>query len=349
MTTEININPLQFVYTIDNISEKTKDKGLCGLENLGNTCYMNSIIQCLSHTHWLREYFLLDTFKETVNDTKIQYIMVQEFNKLLRGLWHENAVVTPKSFFHYLQILSLKCGSGQFVGNNQNDSSELLVFILDCLNESLSKVYEFSNEINDTAAQKHWKMIFKSGLSPIVEQFYSQLHCTITCADCQHISYNYDPISILHLPIPDISDSIPTIYDCLDEFNREETLDENNQYKCEKCGNLSMAKRKEDIYKTSPYLIISLKRFNKNGTKNTKPVQFPIDELDITKYTIEKENKKYKLYAVSNHVGGSGGGHYFSYVESDGKWYECNDLYVKTLEKNRVLTNAAYILFYKLI
>ena len=65
--------------------------------------------------------------------------MVSELNKLLRGLWFDNAIVSPKGFFHYLQVLSIKLGGGQFVGNNQNDSSELLIFILDTIHEGLCK------------------------------------------------------------------------------------------------------------------------------------------------------------------------------------------------------------------
>ena len=346
---EVSINPLQIIYSEDDYTIRTKDKGLCGLENLGNTCYMNSIIQCLSHTQWLRKYILLDNYKENVNDNKIQYILFQEFNKLLRGLWYENAVVSPKSFFHYLQILSIKCGSGQFVGNNQNDSSELLVFILDCFNEALSKQMELEIYPNDLPAEKHWKTVFKSGISPIVTNFYSQLHTSIECNNCGHISYNFDPISILHLPIPDFSDRIATLADCLEQYTSVETLDDSNLYKCEKCCQLSNAKRKEDIHKTSEYLIISLKRFNRNGTKNTKPVLFPVDELDISKYTLDGISKKYRLYAVSNHIGGTGGGHYFSYIEKGGNWYEFNDIHVQTLEKEKILTNAAYVLFYRLV
>ena len=354
----VTINPLEFVFNEHNIKDKTTGKGLCGLENLGNTCFMNSIVQCLSHTKWFREFILLDHFRKTLNENKIQYIAINEFNKLLRGLWYENAVVTPKSFFHYLQVLSIKCGSGQFVGNQQHDSSELLGFLMDCFNESLSQPIqdEFIEQTGLTGkelimynADKVWHSIFKSGISPIVNQFYSQLHVEITCSNCKNVSYNNDPMSILHLPIPAIEDRVPTIYDCLDLLTNNETLDNENLYKCEKCDVESNANRQEKIYKTSEHLIICFKRFSKTGEKNIKPIHFPIDNLDISKYCVCQKNTKYQLYAVSNHTGGLNGGHCFSYIESDGNWYDFNDIYVHLITKEKVLTNSAYVLFYKKI
>lgn len=355
----IVINPQDIVFTKDTLKNKTLGKGLCGLENFGNTCFMNSILQCLSHTESLREFFLLDAYKETLHTDKIQFIMVNEFNKLLRGLWYENAVVTPKSFFQYLQVLSTKCGSGIFVGNNQNDSSELLVFMLDCFHEALSTSinYDFiektglsGDELIHYQANHSWHSIFKKSMSPIVSMFYNQLHVEIKCANCHEVSVSNDPISILHLPIPSIlAGQTATLYDCLDHFATGETFDNENLYKCDKCGVDSNANRHEKIYKTGEHLIICFKRFSKTSEKNHAPIHFPVENLDISKYCICKDNTQYKLYAISNHVGSLNSGHYFSYVESCGNWYEFNDIYVRGLEREKIVTNSAYVLFYKKI
>lgn len=345
-------NPLDFKYTSENIFEKTKDKGLCGIDNLGNTCYVNSIIQCLSHTDWFREYLLIDKYKETVNVDKIQFIIINEFNKLLRGLWYENAVVTPKSFLHYLQILSVKCGSGQFVGNSQQDSNELLVFILDLLHESVSRPNEhLITEDND--AGRTWFSMYKSSYSPFIENIFSQIENKVSCNKCGNISINYDSISILNLPIPN-DKSIINIYDCFNQFKAIEDLNEANQYNCSKCDCLTDAKREETLYKTSNILIISFKRFTKIGEmitqKNTQLVNCPIDNLDLSCITTHKTcPKKYSLYAVSNHSGSLNGGHYYSHIKKGTNWYLCNDMYIQTLNKDDVISDKAYILFYKAI
>ena len=348
-------NPLDFKYTSENISDKTKDKGLCGIDNLGNTCYINCIVQCLSHTEWLREYIFLDKYKDTVNADKIQFILINELNKLLRGLWYENAVVTPKSFLHYLQILSVKCGSGNFVGNSQQDSNELLVFIIDLLHESVSRANEHLITDDDDAGRT-WYTMYKSSYSPIIENFYSQIQNKVTCNKCNTVSINYDSISILNIPIPPPNErgTDTTIYDCFKQFTSIEDLIEDNQYNCTKCDSLTDAKREETLYRTSNILIISLKRFTKISEgitqKNTQLVNYPIDNLDLSSLVKHKScPKKYSLYAVSNHSGSQNGGHYYSYIKKGSNWYSCNDMYIQTLNKDDLISDKAYILFYKSI
>jgi ubiquitin carboxyl-terminal hydrolase 2/21 len=357
MSKEIKINPLSIEYNEQNIQQLTKGKGLCGLENLGNTCYMNSIAQCLSNTNELREFFLTNKFKKYEKLDVPHFIMVSELNKLFRGLWFDNAIVSPKGFFHYLQILSFKIGSGQFVGNNQNDSSELLIFILDTIHEGLCNPIETpfleqdcskmsAIEISNYNADKQWYNIYKSSSSPILDMFYNQQHSMITCTNCGFVSNSYDPSIILNLPIPISSNNI-SIYDCLDLYTKEETLDNNNKYKCTGCNNECNATKKLSIWKTAKYLLISFKRFQSDGTKLTNPIHFPVVDLNLKKYSENNLACKYNLYAISNHTGNTNGGHYFSYCKNGEKWYEYNDRVVMTMTNNQILTNGAYVLFYE--
>jgi len=357
MSRELKINPLSIEYNEQNIQSLSKGKGLCGLENLGNTCYMNSIVQCLSNTQELRELFLTNRYKNFEKSDIPHFIMVSEFNKLLRGLWFDNAIVSPKGFFHYLQILSFKIGSGQFVGNNQNDSSELLIFILDTLHEGLCKTVETPFLEQDTSkmsvnesclynANKQWHNIYKTCESPILDMFYNQQHSMITCTNCGFISHSYDPCVMINLPIPDSNNNL-SIYDCFDLYTKEETLDNNNKYRCEGCNNECNATKKLTLCKTPTYLLISFKRFQSNGTKLINPIHFPIVDLNLEKYSENNTISNYNLYAISNHKGTTNGGHYFSYCKNGDKWYEYNDRVVMTMTKEQILTNGAYVLFYE--
>jgi len=320
--------------------------GLCGLNNLGNTCYMNSVIQCLSHTKRLRDFLLSGEYKNYTKESCQQFIMLNELNNLIRELWlNGNRVVSPNNFFSHLQMLSFQLGNGQFVGRNQNDSGELLIFILDLLHESLATILVQTNIRENNLALEQWKLIYKNGESPILNTFYNQVETKIKCGKCNNITYNYQPTSLLHLPIPNTS--FISLDDCLEKFSLEEELNDDNLYNCERCNEYVIAKRTDHIYKTNDYLIIVLERFDKNGIKNNQPVDFPTFDLDLSPYMTHNIEKRYKLYGIVNHIGGMNGGHYFSYIENNGQWYEFNDSSVRTIPIENIVSSSAYILFYQ--
>ena len=112
---------------------------------------------------------------------------------------------------------------------------------------------------------------------------------------------------------------------------------------------MQLADKKIEIYSISEVVIIHLKRF-RNNRKIENYVEFPIDELDLTKYLPKKNNEKYiyDLFAVANHSGGLKGGHYYAYCKNfkDGEWYEFNDSHVSKIGKKKVCSDNAYVLFY---
>ena len=110
--------------------------GLSGLKNLGNTCYMNTALQCLSHTKPLTNYFLSKKFVSDYNNKKDT--LVKEWYKLLNGLYEENCVVSPISFHKKMVQISSLNGIN-FGYSNQNDVQEFIIFFVDNLHESLCK------------------------------------------------------------------------------------------------------------------------------------------------------------------------------------------------------------------
>ena len=153
-----------------------------------------------------------------------------------------------------------------------------------------------------------------------------------------------------------------SLYDCLNLFNSEEILDGDNEWYCNKCKKHRDVNKKLDIFKTPYYLIIQLKRFKQddeigsrsifnifNSSKNSTFVDFPIYNFDLSKYILSKTNQgtKYDLIGVVNHYGGSSFGHYTAYCLNGGQWIEYNDESVSNIKENNVISNAAYVLFYK--
>ena len=152
------------------------------------------------------------------------------------------------------------------------------------------------------------------------------------------------------------------LYDCLNLFNSEEILEGDNQWYCNKCKNHQDVTKKMDIYKSPYYLIIQLKRFKQddmgqrsifnifNSSKNSTFIDFPTTNLDISKYLLSSNSGgKYDLIGVINHYGGESFGHYTAYCLNNNRWCEYNDESVSLIGEKKVVSNAAYVLFYKRI
>ncbi|KKY20807.1 putative ubiquitin c-terminal hydrolase [Phaeomoniella chlamydospora] len=147
-----------------------------------------------------------------------------------------------------------------------------------------------------------------------------------------------------------------TLDDCLDEFGKEEILSENDAWYCPRCKEHRRASKKFELWKTPDILVMHLKRFSSNRNFRDKleiMVDYPVEGLDMSNRVLVQEKGKeviYDLFAVDNHYGGLGGGHYTAYAKNffDNNWYEYNDSHVsKRSDPQAVVTPAAYLLFYR--
>lgn len=147
-----------------------------------------------------------------------------------------------------------------------------------------------------------------------------------------------------------------TLEDCLNEFEKEEILSEQDTWYCPRCKEHRRASKKFDLWKTPDILVVHLKRFSSVGYRREKLdilVDFPVEGLDLTSRVIDKEDGKQEIYdliAVDDHWGGLGGGHYTAKAKNfnDGSWYEYNDTGVsKCSDPQKVVSAAAYLLFYR--
>ena len=149
-----------------------------------------------------------------------------------------------------------------------------------------------------------------------------------------------------------------TIYDCLDAFNMWERLDTHNLWNCYSCKKEVQAIKKMEITRTPPILILHLKRFKSElgesqiryGQKLNRVVDFPLVNFDLRKYTKTADIAPiYDLYAVSNHYGSIGFGHYTAVAWNKEKkaWYEFDDSKVNKINADKICTSASYVLFYR--
>jgi len=150
-----------------------------------------------------------------------------------------------------------------------------------------------------------------------------------------------------------------SLNDALDLFGKNNILQDDDMWYCSKCQKHQVANQKLKIYKAPKYLIVQLKRFNVKksydgnsnftGEKNNTFVNYPVKDLDLTKYIVgpDKSNSKYDLYGVIQHFGSLNGGHYTAMCKNQDNWVDYNDSRIDFVKGNNPISQNAYILFYR--
>jgi ubiquitin carboxyl-terminal hydrolase 8 len=337
--------------------EKYKEKGLSGLSNLGNTCFINSCMQIISHTYELNYFLENDTYKKKIKKICDSALLI-EWDNLRKIMWNSNCVISPGKYIKTIQKVASLKGMELFTGYAQNDLHEFLLFLIDCFHNSISREIKMTISGNienktDAIAIKCFEMIknmYSKEYSEIWNLFYAVHVSEISDLETgEQLQLTPEPYFMIDLPIPANKKSLSLI-DCFNYYVEGEILKDDNAWYDENKNKKVNIRKKIMFWSFPNILVIDFKRFNNKLQKNQIFIDFPIDNLDLSNYVIgyKSEIYQYELYGVCNHSGGVMGGHYTAYVKNaNKKWYHFNDTNVNEIDVNSIISTKAYVLFYR--
>lgn len=328
------------------------NKGIVGLRNLGNTCYMNSILQCIARLPPLTEAFKNAARLDINKNSKLQGKMAMALSDFISELREASnqTVISPYDIKSQIGRFNK-----QFSGYDQQDSSEFFRCLLDALSQDLNRVktkpnYEemtgSTRENPKAVADRWWNYSLSRDSSLITDLFQGQFFSVISCKNCGYGSLSCDSFLSINLPSPE-SAYRTSIEDVLDLYFKDSQLP--SSYKCEKCKGSGRCSQNISIFRFPKVLVLQVKRFQVNSMSRTRlntEVKLK-DELFLDKYRCNEGEMPslYYLKGISHHTGTLYFGHYIADCKENGTWYNFDDSRAHPIYPPNSSTSA-YLLFY---
>ncbi|XP_057959603.1 ubiquitin C-terminal hydrolase 22 [Malania oleifera] len=367
-------NLKQVVLGKDQRSKSCFPLGLRGLNNLGNTCFLNSVLQALLHAPPLRNYFLSDRHsRKTCRIRSSDGLCLPcDIDVIFSAVFSGDR--TPYSPAQFLY--SWWQHSENLASYEQQDAHEFFISVLDQIHEKEGKASNPSKDNRNCQCIAH--RVF-SGL----------LRSDVTCTACGFISTTYDPCVDISLDLDtstcstkDVSNrpvkpndndfentSISTLLGCLDLFTRPEKLGSDQKLYCQNCQERRDSLKQMSIRKLPLVLCLHIKRFEhspvrKMSRKIDRYLQFPFS-LDMAPYLSSSvvRNKfgnrifafdgddsdassEFEVFAVVTHSGMLESGHYITYLHLSNQWYKCDDAWITEVDEEMVRASQCYLMYY---
>ncbi|XP_042465472.1 ubiquitin carboxyl-terminal hydrolase 25-like isoform X1 [Zingiber officinale] len=321
-----------------------------GLKNLGNSCYLNSVLQCLIYTPPLAQFCL--SFRHSslcksvfANREECPFCILERQISRSLTLDGGNTTEAPSKILKCLSLFAehFRCG-------RQEDAHEFLRYVIDACHNACIKIHKQSGGggASGGVVNVDSKVDERSVPSTVMKEIFGgALLSQVKCLACKGDSNKVDEIMDICLDVFQSN----SLKDALARFFQPEVLDGNNKYSCSNCKKLSVAKKQMFILRAPNVLVIQLKRFEGvHGGKINRNIDF--DELlGLSKFmsnTSQDPEPEYSLFGCIVHSGFSPeSGHYYAYIkDASGRWFCCNDAHISRSSSQEVLSEKVYMLFY---
>ena len=331
-----------------------------GLQDVSATSYMNATLQCLAHIEKLTKYLLGKRYE--IKTKHYNYKLSDAYLEVLENLW-ENESIKDYGAYDFKEIITKM--NPIFEGKQENDSKDLIIFLLDNMLKELNRVktshdnnkdkvdeYNFYGSLN--AFIKYFKKNFQSVVSDI---FYGICDSQIKCLNCQIIKHNIQYYNILTIPLEEVHKSLNrnqnnvTLSECFEYYKNFNYKTEENQIFCNRCNQMTDSANSTSLIVGPKVLIINLNR----EKQLQLDIKINLDEyIDISPFIYYKNTPgKYQLIGVVTNLGSSGiSEHFIAFCKSfvDKNWYKYDDSFVSlsSLQEAKNI-GIPYILFYSIV
>ncbi|OAD07640.1 hypothetical protein MUCCIDRAFT_130059, partial [Mucor lusitanicus CBS 277.49] len=313
-----------------------------GYVNGQNTCFLNSVLECLTYTPPLAQQMLREEHQKQCRMDGFCALCAMEVHvrRCLKDekSFSKGAAILPRYFTSNLRALSKTLRLGR-----QEDAHEFYMFMLSAFQKaSIQGLGKLPPKVEETAL--------------VYQIFGGKLRSQLKCYSCKATSNNYEACLDLSVDLTNKADSLERAFQNFIKVDVIGSDDPNNRYKCDHCKQMVKAGKQMTINELPMMLTVHLKRFAFDMyrgcmSKITTYVDYP-ETLDMAPYTSQDkkiEKAEYSLYAVLVHYGYScDSGHYYAYVKApNGQWNRMDDEDVTPVSLKEVLSQTAYMLFYQ--
>ena len=336
--------------------------GIRGLDNLGNTCFMNAVLQMLAHCPPLRDFFLSDFHNRKRCKKSVDHCLSCALDELISEMYSadQQSMTTPNV------LVAMWKFADYLAGYDQQDAHEFLIAALNGIHMTCAAELESGD---------HCDCIVHSIFGGVLES-------SVTCQTCQKVSPHCDPIFDLSMEISSLLSAAespsgdggtplslgsplsppfhagslctlphaaPTLEDCLRRYTRTERLAETERISCDQCNANTMGRKKLCFLKLPQVLCLHLKRFEHGmggGRVLNQHISFPTCGLDMEPFLKPElrtgEPILYDLLGLVTHEGHLDRGHYVTFVRHSGQWFMCADSVISTSDEDQVRAQSGF-------